>query len=661
MILIIKIMRRLADILQDKCIFLSILLFVFITSVAQAESLSQAKTEILMKNYQIAIEILEKLAKNNDSQAQYLLGTIYRNGNITQKDLKRSAFWFEQASNNNYQQAEKERSKLLLRKAYNNRELSTTFDKITDDELYHSYFKAIRTGNLAFLKSILPKIDTKRKNNVGMTGLSLALVHRNNAAFSTLLPISKSIFDVEKNKNSILHNAIIYGSVQQTNLLLKKLKKKDEKTQYLVINHKNEHGNTPLIMAAKFKKFSIASKLVRLGVNIAEKNNQGKNVSDISTQKHLKDLYYLINDGSIKNKDNYSVKSYGFLKSDKKMRKKDIAYAQWPTFMEAAWRGNEHFFNIDFFPSQSLDSRDSDGQTALIRAARKGNSKIISALIGKKANALVTDNQGRNALHWAVISGSFDAVRLLMNVGLNINSMDMIGDTPLTLAVKFGYIELVRFLLGKGANIDKKNASGETALLISIKKEFDAISKVLLSHAANSNLADSSNKTVLWYAIMNNSTSLATELIGLNSNLNYVDENGDNYLLLATRKGNLDIVRRLITYGVSVVHKDRFSNTAMHIASYYGHEHVVDFLLRLPININSVNKFGDTALISAAKSSQFTIARRLVQAGANASTKNIKRQTALDIAKEKNNAVLVAFLEPKTNRTLLSCLFSNCR
>jgi len=62
-----------------------------------------------------------------------------------------------------------------------------------------------------------------------------------------------------------------------------------------------------------------------------------------------------------------------------------------------------------------LEARDGAGRTALIFAARSGNSELVNFLLNRGADPTIQDKTGRTALHWAAACGNESTVwRLLM-------------------------------------------------------------------------------------------------------------------------------------------------------------------------------------------------------------------------------------------------------
>mmetsp|Transcript_23565 Transcript_23565/g.73958 ORF Transcript_23565/g.73958 Transcript_23565/m.73958 type:complete len:575 (-) Transcript_23565:322-2046(-) len=95
-------------------------------------------------------------------------------------------------------------------------------------------------------------------------------------------------------------------------------------------------------------------------------------------------------------------------------------------------------FIINLLLSAGADGtkRTSQGSSALLLAAHKGNANAIVALIGAGADLSAVDAAGRNALHRAILSGRVDAVAALVAGGGAplLQGQDKQGRTPGVLA-----------------------------------------------------------------------------------------------------------------------------------------------------------------------------------------------------------------------------------
>jgi len=112
---------------------------------------------------------------------------------------------------------------------------------------------------------------------------------------------------------------------------------------------------------------------------------------------------------------------------------------------------------LDNHPKSFIDTKDSDGNTALIIALNRSDEQ------------------------W---SG------FLLNKGADPNLPGKGGDTPLIVASRVGFEQAVEWLLGMGAKVDGTNRMGETALIIAVQQHQPQIVKVLLGEGADPDRTD---------------------------------------------------------------------------------------------------------------------------------------------------------------------------
>ncbi len=76
----------------------TLFLWLFLFSLADASNYQQGLQLYHAQNYKEAFPIILNEAKKGNKEAQYLLGTIYQEGNGIPKDIEKSNFWYKKAS-----------------------------------------------------------------------------------------------------------------------------------------------------------------------------------------------------------------------------------------------------------------------------------------------------------------------------------------------------------------------------------------------------------------------------------------------------------------------------------------------------------------------------------------------------------------------------------
>ena len=97
--------------------------------------------------------------------------------------------------------------------------------------------------------------------------------------------------------------------------------------------------------------------------------------------------------------------------------------------------------NVQYSPEQFLNS------------ARDGNTKVVELFLQAGMNVNTKNADGQTALMLAAYSGHIDTVKLLLKHGAFINVIDKFGDSALSWAAAEDHTDIVNLL--KKAEIDK--------------------------------------------------------------------------------------------------------------------------------------------------------------------------------------------------------------
>jgi ankyrin repeat protein len=106
-----------------------------------------------------------------------------------------------------------------------------------------------------------------------------------------------------------------------------------------------------------------------------------------------------------------------------------------------------------------VDSRDGQGNTALIIAISRQDSDWTGFLLQKKADPNLGGKGGDTPLIAAARVGFEDAIEWLLSLGARADVSNRMGETPLIIAVQQRQPQIVKVLLDAGANPDKTDAA----------------------------------------------------------------------------------------------------------------------------------------------------------------------------------------------------------
>jgi ankyrin repeat protein len=143
---------------------------------------------------------------------------------------------------------------------------------------------------------------------------------------------------------------------------------------------------------------------------------------------------------------------------------------------------------------------------ALLRAARRGDFAVTTALLSRGANVDARDADENTSLAIAAKTGNADICKALLDSGADAKAMSIpyhgfpARDVVLTHAAQGGNPEVIRLLLSRGAKVDACGGMGVTPLMLAAQDNHIEAVKLLLAHGANVNAKDERGFTVLSFA-----------------------------------------------------------------------------------------------------------------------------------------------------------------
>ena len=299
------------------------------------------------------------------------------------------------------------------------------------------------------------------------------------------------------------------------------------------------------------------------------------------------------------------------------------------------------------------------------KAALSDNLDYIKNIISENPHRINQKEDGNSFLHLGVRAGNADIVKFLVSNGADVNIKDIYGQTPIQIAPHSGNAEVVIQLVSNGAEINIKNSIGRTPLHDAAYHAQFQIVKYLISQGAEIDTKDIRNKTPLHDAIIGNNVEISKYLITKGAEVNARDGDGKSVFHYAVINENLELIKYLVSSGANVNIRDKFNRIALHYAADEGYLEIVKYLTLKGSEIDSKAAFylqmgsvelilGCTPLHLAATNGHLEVVKYLVYRGANVNLKNNEDKNALDLAKERKNQEIVAFLESSEELAQLS-------
>ena len=128
---------------------------------------------------------------------------------------------------------------------------------------------------------------------------------------------------------------------------------------------------------------------------------------------------------------------------------------------------------------------ESHGGTALMAAAHRGNTEIVSMLIRAGAHIDAVNKDGWCALLAAVDGGREAVVKLLLTSGANVNTTSTAGWTALMSAASNGYPKITDLLISYNAHLEARQEDGWTPLLMAATEGHKDVVTILILRGAD--------------------------------------------------------------------------------------------------------------------------------------------------------------------------------
>ncbi|XP_067659847.1 histone-lysine N-methyltransferase EHMT1-like [Haliotis asinina] len=186
-----------------------------------------------------------------------------------------------------------------------------------------------------------------------------------------------------------------------------------------------------------------------------------------------------------------------------------------------------------------IDSKGSDGMTAVMLAANWGHRDIFNTIMDRNPDASVLDLQGNNILHLACYGGDVTIVKCVLSHKMaDINSRNHLGQTPVMRAALCGHLELF---------------------------------SLLLLHQPDMTLNDTVGNNILHWACRGGNIAIVTKSLSKNIDINSRGHDEKTPAMMAAEMGRVRVFELLKRKGADLSLKDRFSNDAYQLARLHGH------------------------------------------------------------------------------------------
>lgn len=312
------------------------------------------------------------------------------------------------------------------------------------------------------------------------------------------------------------------------------------------VNQPTDNGSTPLIVAVQQKQDRLVELLLERGADPTLIDNNGSPAAAFTED---------------------SDRIAGLLSISTCQTEAQVRPHMQSEFLAAAGRGDAKRLRQYLTCGVDVDTRrSSNGTTALMSAAERGDVAVVSALVSAAANLDLPDDEGKSALHYASANNHADAVRLLLGAGAKVDAKDKLLMTPLYFAAIRGNADVASVLMRGGASADLTIEFGWTPLHAAAAYGKADVIKVLLDNGATPDRpAKYDGDTALSLAAYQGSAVSVAALLAAGANPAHKINSGQSVIDLAKTSAVLKQLQAAQLSGISEA--DRSLATTLSIAS----------------------------------------------------------------------------------------------
>lgn len=323
--------------------------------------------------------------------------------------------------------------------------------------------------------------------------------------------LSKKKLDVNKiDKNldlSPLHLAASLGQNKIVNLLIQ---------NGANVNIKNTIDATPLMLASFNNHVETINILIMSGALINEKDKRNYNALMYASEAGSFYASEFLFDFGIKNNivsiDGKTAYDLALENGHEKIA--ELLTKRFNHLIDAIVENNAVKVKMLIDEGANVNSLDSKGSSALLRAVERGNKEIVKMILDTgKCNIEQSDSSGATALMWAVELNYLDITEILLNKGASYNKKDSM---PIIFRAKTP--DMIKLLASYGVDMNDRYGNDKNTVLMITAENYNVnIVSALTECGANPYIKNEKGMTAYDFALRGNNISVAKYLQGLSS------------------------------------------------------------------------------------------------------------------------------------------------
>lgn len=291
-----------------------------------------------------------------------------------------------------------------------------------------------------------------------------------------------------------------------------------------------------------------------------------------------------------------------------------------------------------------------DRAPILIAAAKRGELEVVKSLLKWGAKIESRDSNGNSALHWAAKNGHVNVVRCLLDHGASLEARGDENNTALLFAIMNKHKEVVELLLEKNADICAKNTRGANSFSYTLRQSPELIDLILMKlvtlpittqpylfvsdgyHYLNVLFYAADKQPLLFNALIDKALETFKKT-GNNARI-FTDKNSKGYtpLILAAQLNADQSISKLLAQGVTIDSTDNNGSNALHWAANNDHVAALNCLLDHGAALDARGDKGYTALSFAVLNKQENAVDLLLSKNADINVRDNNGMNALEHA-----------------------------
>lgn len=312
----------------------------------------------------------------------------------------------------------------------------------------------------------------------------------------------------------------------------------------------------------------------------------------------------------------------------------DWAFTDGTMMGSAAARGDTQTMQLLASHGASLDARDNDGHTPMMRAWIEKDMTALQTLLRMGADIAAENKDHKNILHLAAEANDTATLQTLLDHGgaLHMHKAMSAGDklTPLHAAVKSGAEDAAQILIAAGAPVNAPDGNNRTALQTAAEMGHAGmvLTLVAIGHADINTMQESPQGTYapLHLAAIGKHENVMRLLIDLGADAHQLDIQKRTPLNISAWNGHLEGVKLLLDETPAEVNPEDAGMSrarALYDALFYANDEVAEHMLDSgKVDVNIRVHGSENMLNASLQGGRSDMAAKVIAAGADVNVVN---------------------------------------